>query len=164
MSNTNPKGMINPTTQGMISGNPQDSAIQQSSNTAAKAAKLNAAVGGTKKRNNIKNTKNKYGGDIVAPQYTNMQYTPTNGPSEQPNSQIAANTQTSTQNAENNKYDQMATSGGSRKNSKKGKKGKKSNKKRTTKKHGGSKHNKTIKHTKNKKGGKMNNPNWRCYS
>ena len=51
--NATPKGVVNPTTQGMISGNPQDSAAQQSSNTAEKAAKLNAAVGGRKKRRKV---------------------------------------------------------------------------------------------------------------
>ena len=149
-NNTTPKGVINPTTQGMISGNPQDSAVQQSSNTATKAAKLNAAVGGRKKR------RNKYGGAINAPQYTNMQYTPTNGPSEHPNNQIASNTQTSTQNAENNKYDQLAKSGGSKK--------KKRSTKRVSRSRRVRKQNKTkktkIKLNKNKKGGKMSNPDW----
>jgi hypothetical protein len=155
MSNntTTPKGVVNPTTQGMLAGNPQDSAAQQSSNTAAKAAKLNAAVGGRKKR---RNTKKKYGGDISAPQYSNMQYTPTNGPSEHPNSQIASNTQTSTQTVENNKYDQLAKSGGSKK--------KKRSTKRVSRSRRVRKQNKTkktkIKLNKNKNGGKMSNPDW----
>jgi hypothetical protein len=102
--------------------------------------------------------KKKYGGDISAPQYSNMQYTPTNGPSEHPNNQIASNTQTSTQNAENNKYDQEATSGGAKKKKRSTKRVSKS---RRLRKHNKTKKSKTKKNkTKNKKGGKMSNPDW----
>ena len=159
-SNNNTKGVLYPTTQGMIADNPQNSAIKQVMDTAKKAANLNAAVGGTVKR------RRKYGGAIEIPQYTNMLYTPTNGPSEHPNNQIVDVNKISTQSYENRKYDYFAKIGGAKKKRiyKKGSTKRKSSTKRKTKRVSGGKKSKKLKKSKN--GGKLSNPDWKwnCYS
>ena len=146
-------GVMAPTKQGQLSGNPRSSAIASQQATSTKAANLSAAVGGGKKR--------KIGGDVTVPQYTNMQYTPQNGPGQDPNSQITGNTATSVQTAQNSKFDDEATKGGSRKKraykkkkTRKGNKGKKSKRKTSRKS------------SRKKSGGKYNNPDWKwpCYS
>jgi len=100
-------GVMLPTKQGQLSGNPRSSAIASQQATSTKAANLSAAVGGSKKR--------KKGGDVTVPQYTNMQYTPQNGPGQDPNSQITGNTATSAQTAQNSKFDDEAMKGGRKK-------------------------------------------------
>ena len=149
-------GVMSPTKQGQLSGNPRSSAIASQQATSAKAANLSAAVGGSKKR--------KKGGDVAVPQYTNMQYTPQNGPGQDPNSQITGNTATSTQTAENSKFDDEATKGGSKKKrsykkKKKTRKGKKGKKSMTGK--GKKSRRKTIRRSsRSKSGGRYKNPDW----
>jgi hypothetical protein len=145
-TNSDPPGMVYPTKQGMLAGNPQASALQQSQNTSNKAASLNKAIGGSRR---------KRGAGVAAPQYTNMQYTSTNGANDQPNAQIANNTKTSTQGAANSALDKGAFKGGSRKRVS----SKKSRRKR--------RRSRSNKRTKTKKrGGKMTNSdwNWKCRS
>ncbi len=145
---SDPPGVIYPTKQGLLAGNPQDSAIQQSQNTSNKAASMNKLVGGKKR-------KHRRGGAVVAPQYANMPYTPANGAGSDPNAQIADNTQVNTQRAANAALDSGASvKGGSRKrrSTKKSRrlvKGKRTQRKKTK-----------------KRGGKMSNPdwNWKCRS
>ena len=141
-------GVMSPTKQGQLSGNPRSSAIASQQATSTKAANLSAAVGGSKKR--------KKGGDVAVPQYTNMQYTPQNGPGQDPNSQITGNTATSVQTAQNSKFDDEATKGGSRK--------KRAYKKKKTRK--GRRRKTKRKLTRKKSGGKYNNPDWSwgCYN
>jgi len=100
-------GMPVPTQKGMLAGNPRDSAIQSTNNTNQKQANLSNAVGGSKKFK-------KMGGANNVPQFQ-MQYTSTNGPGQDPNSQIKQNSQTSTSAAANSVYDQQAmVKGGSK--------------------------------------------------
>ena len=157
-------GVMSPTKQGQLSGNPRSSAIASQQATSTKAANLSAAVGGSKKR--------KKGGDVAVPQYTNMQYTPQNGPGQDPNSQITGNTATSVQTAQNSKFDDEATKGGSKK--KRPYKKKKKTRKGTTvkgttvkgKTRKGSRRKTIRKSSRKKSGGKYNNPdwNWGCYN
>jgi hypothetical protein len=114
VNNSSPQipGMIYPTQQAMLSGNPRDSAIQQMNNTNMKQANLNASVGGKKR-----------GGAaaIVVPQFQ-MQYTPQGGPGQTPNAIVQQNLKTGTQGSEYARYDNLATKkGGSRKNRKQSK-------------------------------------------
>lgn len=152
-TNSDPPGMVYPTKQGMLAGNPQDSALQQSQNTSNKAASLNKAIGGSRR---------KRGAGVAAPQYTNMQYTSTNGANDQPNAQIANNTKTSTQGAANSALDKGAFKGGSRKRRLTSKKFR--HKRRRSRSNKCSISNKRTK-TK-KRGGKMTNSdwNWKCRS
>jgi len=107
-------GMLYPTQQGMSAGNQRDSAIANQNGAATKLANLNNAVGGKK------NKKNKRGGTgIVVPQFQ-MQYTPTGGQGQDPNSIITQNAGVSTQGYENQKYDSYARLGGKRRNLKGG--------------------------------------------
>jgi hypothetical protein len=92
-------GMIYPTQQGMLAGNPRDSAIAQMTNMNTKQAALSNSVGGRKR---------KKGGNIPVPQY-NMLYHSQNGIGTDPNSQIQINSQISTQGAANRVYDNQAT-------------------------------------------------------
>ena len=148
-------GVMLPTKQGQLAGNPRSSAIASQQATSAKAANLNSAVGGSKKR--------KKGGDVTVPQYTNMQYTPQNGPGQDPKKKKTNNTATSTQTDENSKFDEEAMKGGSKK-----KRAYKKKKKKTRKGNKGKKsRRKTVRKSSRKKsGGKYNNPdwNWPCYS
>lgn len=160
-TNSNPPGVTYPTKQGMLAGNPQNSAIQQSQNISNKAASLNKAVGGSKKRQRRRRNR---GGGVAVPQYTNMPYTSTNGPNEHPNAQIAGNTQTSVQGAANAALDSGAMiKGGSRKRFK-NKKNSRKNKRRTHKRNRSSRSHKFNKT--NKSGGRMANSDWKwgCYS
>ena len=112
VNNSSPQipGMVYPTQQAMLSGNPRDSAIQQMNNTNMKQASLNASVGG-KKRGGAANA-------IPVPQFQ-MQYTPQGGPGQTPNAIVQQNLKTGTQGGEYSRYDNLATKrGGSRKKSK----------------------------------------------
>ena len=140
--------MSYPTQKG-YQGTPRQDAMKQQNDSADKAHKLNKIVGGT--------------GKINVPQYQ-MQYNPQNGPESHPNNQITNNAKTSTQGAEDSKYDHLATEGGSRsrrrrrrkslKNTKKPKKTRKSRKNVTRRKR------RKIKGGK----GKHSDSNWGCYS
>jgi hypothetical protein len=154
-TNSDPPGMVYPTKQGMLAGNPQDAALKQTQITSNKAASLNKAIGGSRRK------RSKRGAGVEAPQYSNMQYTSTNGANDQPNAQISSMTSTSMQGAANSALDKGAFKGGFRK--------RRATKKtrRIRRKSYGSKCARSTKHKKTKKrGGKMTNPdwNWKCRS
>jgi hypothetical protein len=111
-------GLKYPTQQGMLAGNPRDSAIASQNQTNMKQSNLSNAVGG-KRTKRVKNTKrvkrNKKGtrrwgggqvppGQVAVPQFQ-MQYKPTGGPGQDPNAVIQQNSQTSTQSTANAVYD-----------------------------------------------------------
>ena len=146
------KGMMFPQEKPLLAGNPKDSAMAANNDAAAKhTALINATKGGSKS----KKLKKKYRGgvgsaapaappsaapaQVAVPQFQ-MQYTPSGASGQTPNDTITQLSATSTQNAENAKYDNLAAQkGGYKKKSKKSKKSKKY-----------------------KKGG--NNFKWGCYS
>ena len=103
-------GLQLPTQKGMLSGNPRDSAIASQDYANTKQNNLSNSVGGRRRRK-------KRGGDqtstskIVVPQFQ-MQYQPTGGPGQDPNSIIQQNSQTSTQSTSNAVYDSYATQKG----------------------------------------------------
>jgi hypothetical protein len=125
MSNNNQlpstPGLQLPTQKGMLAGNPRDSAIASQTQTNTKQTNLINAVGG-------KRTKGKkWGGaaaadpnanKVVVPQFQ-MQYQPTGGPGQDPNSVIQQNSQTSTQSTANAVYDNYATQQGGTRRTKK---------------------------------------------
>ena len=110
MSTTNSvPGMMFPTQKAMIGSTPADSARLAAVNKSASQAQANKLMAGGKlrKRRHI-------GGAVVVPQYQ-MLYEPQGGPGTNPNNQIQAGSQTSTQMAANSVYDNAATKiGGSR--------------------------------------------------
>ena len=110
MSTTNSvPGMMFPTQKAMIGSTPADSARLAAVNKSASQAQANKLMAGGKlrKRRHI-------GGAVVVPQYQ-MLYEPQGGPGTNPNNQIQAGSQTSTQMAANSVYDNAATkTGGSR--------------------------------------------------
>ena len=110
MSTTNSvPGMMYPTQKAMIGSTPADSARLSAINKSASQAQANKLMAGGKlrKRRHI-------GGAVVVPQYQ-MLYEPQGGPGTNPNNQIQAGAQTSTQMAANSVYDNAATKiGGSR--------------------------------------------------
>ena len=118
-SGQNVQGMIQPTQKSMIGSNPKDSAIQSINNMNQKQASLGSAVGGMKKRRNVKggnsSTNNSSSTAIPIPQYQ-MQYQVQNGPGQDPNSQIQQNAQISTQGAANAAMDKYATQKGGNSN------------------------------------------------
>lgn len=159
------KGMSYPTQQGQ-QGTPRDAAMARQNDSADKANKLNNIVkGGASTR----------GGAINVPQYQ-MPYQPTNGSESHPNNQITNNAKTSTQGAENAKYDHYAThvpkNGGSRRGRKKQvrKSIRKSKTRKTRHTYQTPKYRRRRRSTRRKgrklKGGKAKNPdwNWGCYS
>ena len=98
----------------MVSGNPRDSAIATQNQTNIKQTNLSNAVGGSKRKRNRKggaDTSSSSTNQIVVPQFT-MQYQPTGGPGQDPNSIIQQNSQTSTQANANAVYDKYATQKG----------------------------------------------------
>jgi len=100
-------GLIYPTSKGMLSGNPRDSAIATMNNSSAIQAQANNAVGGKRRRKKLK------GGTIAVPQYQ-MLYDPQGGPGTNPNDQIQANAAVSTQGAANAALDSGAFKKGGR--------------------------------------------------
>jgi len=119
-------GLKYPTQQGMLAGNPRDSAIASQNQTNMKQSSLSNAVGGKRnrrkgsKKGTRKGYKGKVGagqvppGQVAVPQFQ-MQYKPTGGPGQDPNAVIQQNSQTSTQSTANAVYDDYATKGGSSK-------------------------------------------------
>ena len=103
-SNNTVPGMLLPTQQGMIAGNPRDSAIAQGNAANLKLQALQS-IGGRGRR--LRKT---HGGanTIPVPQFT-MQYTPQGGPGQDPNSIIQQNALIGTQGAANSVYDKYAT-------------------------------------------------------
>ena len=106
MSNNNTSnnipGLLLPTQRGMLAGNPRDSAIAEGNAATQKLQSLQS-IGGGKRYNKIRG-----GSRIQVPQF-NMQYTPQNGPGQDPNSIIQQNARTGTQSAANSVYDKYAT-------------------------------------------------------
>ena len=110
MSTTNSvPGMMFPTQKAMIGSTPADSARLSAINKSALQAQANSLMAGGKIRKRRHN-----GGAVVVPQYQ-MLYEPQGGNGTNPNNQIQAGAQTSTQMAANSVYDNAATkTGGSR--------------------------------------------------
>ena len=118
MSTTNSvPGMMFPTQKAMIGSTPADSARLAAINKSASQAQANKLMAGGKlrKRRHI-------GGAVVVPQYQ-MLYEPQGGPGTNPNNQIQAGAQTSTQMAANSVYDNAATKTGGSKRSRRRKGG-----------------------------------------
>ena len=118
MSTTNSvPGMMFPTQKAMIGSTPADSARLAAVNKSASQAQANKLMAGGKlrKRRHI-------GGAVVVPQYQ-MLYEPQGGPGTNPNNQIQAGSQTSTQMAANSVYDNAATKTGGSKRSRRRKGG-----------------------------------------
>jgi hypothetical protein len=90
----------------MVGSDPRNSAFLSAEASSNKLSDMNNKLAGGKKR--------KWGGNIAVPQFQ-MNYTPQNGPGQDPNSQIAQSSQIGTQSAANAVYDSQATKmGGSR--------------------------------------------------
>jgi hypothetical protein len=123
-------GMQYPTQKGMLGANPRDSAIASMNNNSAAQARANASLAGgaisgaplpyiargrlNRKFNSSRRRRGRgRGGAVTVPQY-NMLYEPQGGPGTNPNNQIQANSQTSTQQAANSVYDKNATAGGAK--------------------------------------------------
>ena len=97
-------GLVYPTQQGMIGSNPRESAYLQMQNSATLQNNLNKAVGGKKY---------KYGGaDTVQVPQVSVLYTPTGGPTSDPNYLIKQNAILGMQSAANAQYDSNAFKGG----------------------------------------------------
>lgn len=105
MSNNNTSnnvpGLLLPTQRGMLAGNPRDSAIAEGNAATQKLQSLQSIGGG-------KRYKKRGGSGIHVPQF-NMQYTPQNGPGQDPNSIVKQNAGIGTQSAANSVYDKYAT-------------------------------------------------------
>ena len=119
MSNNNSvDGMMLPTQKGMLAGNPRDSAMQSMNNNSQLQAQATTALAGGRHRK-----RNAYGGGdtLTVPQYQ-MLYEPQGGNGTNPNNQIQASSQTSTQMAANSALDKVGGTKrrGSRRRSRKG--------------------------------------------
>jgi len=125
-SNTNIPGLLLPTQQGMLEGNPRDSAIAQGMASEQKLQALQSIGGGRKKKRGGADT-------IQVPQFT-MQYTPQGGPGQTPNSIIAQNAVVGTQSAANAVYDKYALQNGGKLQWRCNSGGKKTKSKRVSKK------------------------------
>jgi len=126
-NNENVPGMIYPTQKAMIGSNPQESAMISANNKALMQAQANKLMSGGK-------NKRKYlGGAIAVPQFQ-MLYEPQGGVGTNPNSQITANSQVSTQMKSNSSFDKQATQMGGLRRRKSGRKRTKRNFKRSSKK------------------------------
>lgn len=115
-------GLIYPSVQGNLGGNPRDAAILAQQQSSQSQASLAQAVGGNLKKKRY--SYNKHGGanqdNIVVPQFQ-MQYKPIGANGQDPNSIIKTGAQISTQGAANSAYDKYASqNGGKRKKHKKG--------------------------------------------
>jgi hypothetical protein len=104
-SNTAIPGMLLPTQQGLLAGNPRDSAIAAGNASNLKLQALQS-IGGRGRR-----LRKRRGGaaDLIPVSQFNMQYTPQGGPGQTPNSIIQQNAVIGTQSAANAVYDKYAT-------------------------------------------------------
>jgi hypothetical protein len=109
-SNTAIPGMLLPTQQGLLAGNPRDSAIAAGNASNLKLQALQS-IGG---RGKGKRLRKRRGGaaDLIPVSQFNMQYTPQGGPGQTPNSIIQQNAVIGTQSAANAVYDKYATQNG----------------------------------------------------
>lgn len=89
-------------------GTPRGAAMQNMNSDSQHQANANRALAGGKRRKQ----KSYIGGNMDAKQIINMPYRPTGGPESTPNAQMAGNTQTYAQMAENSKLDGKAQAGG----------------------------------------------------
>ena len=105
-SNTNIPGLLLPTQQGMLAGNPRDSAIAQGMASEQKLQDLQSIGGGRRKKRGGAAT-------IQVPQF-NMLYTPQGGPGQTPNSIIVEGAVVGTQGTANAVYDNFALQNGGR--------------------------------------------------
>lgn len=118
-NNKSVDGMILPTQKGMLAGNPRDSAMQSMNNNSQLQAQASTALAGGRHRK-----RKAYGGGdtLTVPQYQ-MLYEPQGGNGTNPNNQIQASSQTSTQMAANSALDKVGGSkrrGSSKRRSRKG--------------------------------------------
>jgi hypothetical protein len=104
-SNTTIPGMLLPTQQGFLAGNPRDSAIAQGNAADLKLQALRS-IGGRGRR--LRKRRGGSAATIPVPQFS-MQYTPQGGPGQDPNSIIQQNAAVGTQSAANAVYDKYAT-------------------------------------------------------
>ena len=112
--------MMYPTTKAMVGSNPSDSARLSAVNKAQSQAAANSAMAGGKMKR--RNKKHRGGASSIAvPQYQ-MLYEPQGGNGTNPNNQIQASSQTSTQMAANSALDKVGGTKrrGSRRRSRKG--------------------------------------------
>jgi len=104
-NNKSVDGMMLPTQKGMLAGNPRDSAMQSMKQNSQLQAQANALSGGRHRKR-----KAYRGGDAIpVPQYQ-MLYEPQGGNGTNPNNQIQASSQTSTQMAANAALDKVGGS------------------------------------------------------
>jgi hypothetical protein len=104
-SNTTIPGMLIPTQQAFLAGNPRDSAIAQGNASNLKLQALQS-IGGRGRR--LRKRRGGANTPIPVPQFS-MQYTPQGGPGQDPNSIIQQNAAVGTQSAANAVYDKYAT-------------------------------------------------------
>ena len=102
-NNKSVDGMMLPTQKGMLAGNPRDSAMQSMNNNSQLQAQASTALAGGRHRK-----RKAYGGGdtLTVPQYQ-MLYEPQGGNGSNPNNQIQASSQTSTQMAANSALDKV---------------------------------------------------------
>jgi hypothetical protein len=114
-------GLLPATQQGMLAGNPRDSAIAEANAANQKLQSLQS-IGGSRKyklKRGVKRGVKRGGADqIPIPQFT-MQYTPQGGPDQTPNNIIKLTSVLGTQSAENSIYDNFAMKKGGKKSTRK---------------------------------------------
>jgi hypothetical protein len=106
-SNTAIPGMLIPTQQAFLAGNPRDSAIAAGNASNLKLQALQS-IGGRGKGRRLRKRRGGASATIPVPQFS-MQYTPQGGPGQDPNSIIQQNAAVGTQSAANAVYDKYAT-------------------------------------------------------
>jgi hypothetical protein len=145
MNNQQVPGLLYPTVNGQLANNPRDSSIAAADNTAIKMNMMSNELAGGRRKRYRRGGANE--SQIVVPQFQ-MNYTPQNGPNQDPNAQIQQNAAIGTQATANAVYDSQAlkmgggdpkwnwgcSSGGSSKGSSKGSK-RKYRRSRKTRKH-----------------------------
>jgi hypothetical protein len=110
-SNTAIPGMLLPTQQGLLAGNPRDSAIAAGNASNLKLQALQS-IGGRGKGKRLRKRRGGAGATTIAVPQFSMQYTPQGGPGQDPNSIIQQNAAVGTQSAANAVYDKYATQNG----------------------------------------------------
>ena len=102
-NNNSVEGMIYPTIKGPLAGTPRDSAMENMKQNAQLQAQASTALAGGRHRK-----RKAYGGGdtLTVPQYQ-MLYEPQGGNGSNPNNQIQASSQTSTQMAANSALDKV---------------------------------------------------------
>lgn len=101
-------GLVQPTVSSMNGPTPQAAAAAEGASSSQKLALMNSKLAGGR-RKKWRGGK----GDVAVPQFQ-MAYTPQNGPSQDPNTQIKDLSAASTQASANSVYDNQATKMGGR--------------------------------------------------